>query len=372
MSDTFLAVLAVLMALAVFVPCALFASGKWRPGREQEPPPPSQDVEAVDPPERAAPEPPSYTVEQTWTQKTTNVALTWIRNGITRGRPGDTKAIAAKGEEDDLGDEPDDLSPAAEPPVWTADVDVVRTPAAQDSHLARLFRGALPWLSGDAREDLPHAERVADPGVSDVPSPQTVESVRVDVETGQSPAVHDAAQQFSIIDPAPVALEGVDMSDAPLVPSGDGSAVRLVPVSQLRTALATGGFSRLMAWLRAFRKASNNTLAQANEMHAQALLAARRTRNAHMQALHAFQAVQSDKLDRQMINQTWQMLQTTQTQAAAAAQLTRATAAFVVASGGQQPAVAAAVNALRRHAPIAAAIKSAQVEPVKNLDFYRQ
>ncbi|SET47316.1 hypothetical protein SAMN05421811_103149 [Nonomuraea wenchangensis] len=370
----FLAVLAVLMALAVFVPCALFASGKWRPGRVEEPPPPLQDVQAMDPPERAAPEPPSYTVEQTWTRKTTNVAITWIRNGITRGRQGGAaKALPAKIEEgNDLDDEPDSPPSAVEPAAWTADVDVVHTPASPTSLIPRLVRRALPWQAEGGHDDLPRpAERVADHDVPQ-PAPPTFESVRVDDSPVPPPAGMSATDRPVIIDPHPVALEGVDMSDAPLVPSGDGSAVRLAPVSQLRTALATGGFSRLMAWLRAFRKASNNTLAQANEMHAQALLVARRTRNAHMQALQAFQAVQSDKLDRQMINQTWQMLQTTQTQAAAAAQLTRATAAFVVASGGQQPAVAAAVNALQRHAPIAAAIKSAHVEPVKNLDFYRQ
>jgi hypothetical protein len=372
-SDTFLAVLAVVMALAVFVPCALFASGKWRPGREAEPPPASQDLEAPEPPAPTAPEPPSYTVEQTWTQKTTNVALTWIRNSITAGRPDgrDAKALPTKAEDDDLHDEDGDPPLIADPPTWTADVDVVRTP--RPSLVTRLVRGALPRRRTETvREELPRpAEILAD---SDVPQspPPTLEFVRVDVERAQPPAGAPVADRPPIIDPNPVTLEGVDMSDAPLVPSGDGSAVRLATAGQLRTALATGGFTRLMAWLRAFRRASNNTLAQANEMHAQALLVARRTRGAHMQALQAFQAVQSDRLDRQMITQTWQMLERTQAQAAVAAQLTRATAAFVVASGGQQPTVAAAVNTLQRHAPIAAAIKSAQVEPVKNLDFYRQ
>lgn len=163
------------------------------------------------------------------------------------------------------------------------------------------------------------------------------------------------------------------MSQAPLVPSGDGSAVRLATAGQLRGALATGGFARLMTWLRAFKKASGNTLKQANELHANALMIARRTRNAHAQALQAFQAVQADKLDRQTINRVWQMLERTQAEAAAAAQVTRWTAALVVAAGGQQPAAAAAVATLQRnHGQIAAAIKASPVNPVENVNWYRQ
>jgi hypothetical protein len=398
-------VLAIAIGVLILIPCAVYGVSAIRRERATpDDPQPDQDETA---PAAEGASAPSYTVEQTFTQRVTNVALTWVRQSISGGAGADGKrrtAISSGPAGGNSSNGPDgSIDDAQSPrnagtrtgraserdnaPTWV-DAEVIRETPPQPTALQRAARRALPWLRSDDPQPAqgtsrpaetrppapPHAEPA--PPASDV----QVEDVKVDVQRDipdlqpltaaeDRPAVTGAPLT---IDPAPVALEGVDMSQAPLVPSGDGSAVRLATAGQLRSALATGGFSRLMEWLRAFRKASNNTLAQANEMHAQALLVARRTRSAYLQALQAFQAVQSDKLDRQMIQRTWEMLERTQAQAAAAAQLTRATAAFVVASGGQQPAVAAAVQTLQRHAPIAAAIQASPVEPVKNLDWYRQ
>lgn len=411
-----MAVVAVLMAFGLFIPAALFASGKWRPGADRQERQPSQDVarREADPLDDAQGEPPTHTVERVHDTRITKVALAWIRKSITVGdRPkgGQPDAIAARPVSDDRDDVPDSddvgrdgrdgLARRRSAPTSWADAEVIRPdrPSAPTTRLDRVMRRALPWLRrpdppehrdiaprGPEELDGPAGRDRPDPAVGLLPPVSPPMDVRVGVERDQPgmptlTAVVDrspvaASQPVTgpplTIDPAPVALEGVDMSQAPLVPSGDGSAVRIPTAGQLRGALATGGFSRLMSWLRAFRKASSNTLAEANEMHARALILARRTRNAYAQALQAFQAVQADRLDRQTINRVWQMLERTQAEAAAAAQVTRWTAALVVAAGGQQPAAAAAVATLQRnHGATATAIAASPVDPVSNLQWYR-
>lgn len=400
-----MAVVAVLMALALFIPAALFASGKWRPGADRQEQP-SQDLARREPDGLDSPQgdPPSHTVERVHDTRVTNVALTWIKKTITGGGQAEGRqpdAITA-GSDDDAGagldDEPD--AQGGTPAAWV-DAEVVRPgqPPAPTTRAGRIVRQALPWLRRRDASQRPDAiplgpvppsqpDQELDPaGTSDAaPPPPTGLDVHVDAERDQpatptSTAVIDrptltdttpASGKPLTIAPTPVVLEGVDMSEAPLVPSGDGTAVRIPTAGQLRGALATGGFRRLMSWLRAFRKASSNTLAEANEMHARALILARRTRNAYAQALQAFQAVQADRLDRQTINRVWHMLERTQAEAAAAAQVTRWTAALVVAAGGQQPAAAAAVATLQRnHGATATAIAASPVPPVQNLDWYR-
>lgn len=401
-----LAVVAVVMALALFVPAALFASGKWRPGADRQEQP-SQDLARREPDGLDNPQgdPPTHTVERVHDTRVTNVALTWIKKTITGGgqAEGRTPDAITAGSDDDAGagldDEPDahDGAPAA----WV-DAEVVRPdqPPAPTTRVGRIVRRALPWLGRQDASQRPNTIPLGPvtpsqpaPGLDPAgtseglpPSPAGLD-VHVDVERDQpatptSTAVIDrptlagnapVTGQPLTTTPTPVVLEGVDMSEAPLVPSGDGTAVRIPTAGQLRSALATGGFRRLIAWMRAFRRASSNNLAEANEIHARALLLARRSRNAYAQALQAFQAVQADQLDRQTINQVWQMLERTQAEAAAAAHVTRWTAALVVAAGGQQPAAAAAVATLQRnHGGTAAAIAAAPVAPVPNLQFYRQ
>lgn len=380
------AVIALLITVAVVVPCALFAF-RSRPNRgdegEQEP---SVSVE---------PEPTTYTVEQTFTRKVTNVALTSIKKAIGINiaprelRPGDDPE-GGRGRPT-----PEQESADGDDLMGGEDADIVRPdpPADPPNPVTRILRKALPWLRPvDAPHDSDTASRRPALDVDPPELPPMARNdpdIQVDVEVDRArprpaavpaddyPILTGTAAQVvagppMTVDPDPVALEGVDMSQAPLVPSGDGTVARLPTVGQLRSALATGGFSRLKAWLRAFKKASGNTRDQANALHADALVIARRARNAHVMAMKAFQAVQADKLDRQTINRVWQMLERTQAEAAAAANVTRWTAALVVAAGGAQPAVAAALSTLQRnHGGTAAAIQASPVEPVSNLTWYR-
>jgi hypothetical protein len=383
--------LALIVGVLIFVPCAIYGWSAITRDRaadaEQEPQ--SQDV-------NAQPEPTTWTAEQTFTQKVTNVALTSIKKAI--GVNIAPRALPRAGTDSDTtpsgaGEDSDD---AEDLPGWE-DADIVRPdpPADPPKAVARILRRALPWLR--ATDTPPVPEPVSPRPALDVDPPdlppmtRNEPDVQVDAEVdrdGERPAERAVAvDDYPIltgtpaqvvtgppmtVDPDPVALEGVDMSQAPLVPAGDGSVARVPTISQLRIALATGGFSRLKAWLRAFKKASGNTRDQANALHADALVIARRARTAHVMALQAFQAVQADKLDRQTINRVWQMLERTQAEAAAAANVTRWTAALVVAAGGAQPAVAAALSTLQRnHGGTAAAIQASPVDPVPNLDWYR-
>lgn len=162
------------------------------------------------------------------------------------------------------------------------------------------------------------------------------------------------------------------MSDAPLVPTPDGHAIRLPSLQQMQAALATGGFEMFRHWLGALLRSSKTLLDRATNMHADAMAIARQTRTKYILALQAFQAVQHDRLDRATIARVWQVLEQAQREAVAAASATHATAALVVACGGSLPTVAAAIATLdRNHAAIATAVK-ASPQPVPSIGWYQQ
>lgn len=171
--------------------------------------------------------------------------------------------------------------------------------------------------------------------------------------------------------PAPVHLEGIDMSQAPLVPAGDGTATPLPTVPQLQEALATGGFDRFMAWLRAFFKASGHLENDARHAHDDLMDVARRARNKYLLALQAFNAVQMDGLDPRTISRMWDVLASAQQEAHSAVLATQYSAELVIACGGSPPAVASAIRALDDgHGDIARSVKAAPVRVVRKFSFY--
>lgn len=347
------AVLALIVALAVFVPCAVFGLGKRRPAA------PAETGERQ--------ETPNVTV----VQKVTAVAVASIRQAIVSTpwpelgggipKPEGEQPPPAPGRPDesvggwadpDLSDLDDLLDEDVRPPIW-ADAEREDRPPSR----------GLPALE-EAAEDKQPTRR---PAAEQEPLPA---APAAPAELPPTPAAADVA--VISVDEDPVTLEGVDMSQAPIVPTSDGAAARLPSISQMQAALATGGFDRLMAWLRAFRKASNTTVVQAENLHADAMAIARRTRTKLALAMQAFQAVQADRLDRATIARVWAMLEQANREAVAAAAATRSTAALVVAAGGSQPTVAAAITTLQRHHGGIAREVQAAPQPVPTIGFYKR
>lgn len=377
------AVIALLVTLAVVIPCLMF--GFRRRGGAQDLPESEQPAGLF----------------------ATITAMVFVRDGEAPsgdadtpgedGRAGDPRRASGGSEGPGPGGQAEDEPPSK----WDVeDVTVVRPEPSQPEGLAGILRRALPWtpragesIPPEGRDEgpdwsAPPADDVTSGGGAPHAQAPDIHVERVDTPPGERhpplprgdempplpPSGRDDPQDRpDVIDPDPVALEGVDMSEAPLTPVQGGGVARVPTVPQLRQALVTGGFSRLMAWLKAFRKASANTLAEAQEIHARTMNVARRTRNQYALAMQAFQAVQADKLDRQTINRLFVMLQQSEREAAAAAAATHATAALVVAAGGAHPAVADAIRTLNRnHGATAEAIRNSPVPPVPNVDWYRQ
>lgn len=368
------AVLALLIALGVFVPCVLFGARSLRSGSDPERAEPHPVAGEAGADRDRAPAGSGSTVNLTITQRVTHLALTSIRNTFGGSRPelppGESAPPPGGSGWDDpdlddiddiLGDHPPAGGTQDPPrrPLW-GDIEVVRDRPSGDAlppvdRIERSGRDALPPGRGQARSDVEDVQ-TGGGGVALAPAP---------------PVARDVAGMPVAVD-EPLTLEGVDMSHAPIVPSTDGNAVRLPSVQQMQAALATGGFERLLSWLRAFRKASSTTLSQAENLHGDAMAIARRTRTKYALALQAFQAVQADRLDRQTIQRVFLMLEQAQREAVAAAATTRQTAALVVAAGGSQPTVAAAITTLQRnHGAIAVAVK-ASPQPVPNIGWYKQ
>lgn len=395
--DNILSMFAVLVALGVFVVCGLFASGKWRPEPETK----EGEAAAAD----KAEEKPSIT------QRITTLALVAIKGaagrddaGVSSDRPG-VKADKPRTPDDETPDlddpfddwdgQPDeDEADAPRPPIW-ADTEVIRTtrpdqpaaiPDAERKQIPPSPIGdpppaprhdpepAPPGPSGPGGPGLPpvppellkpadHSPRQPHPQATAPPMPQVlVADQGTEVLSGT---------EF-IVEPVSVALEGVDMSQAPLVPSGDGAVARVPTTGQLSAALATGGIARLRAWLKAFINANKASLDGAHRLHTDALAVARRANNKYMIALTAIQKVQADRLDARTVNRFFEILAQAHAEAVAAAAVTRHTAQLVVAAGGAQPPVAAALSALDQHGGMEAAIKSAPVKPVPNTAWYQQ
>lgn len=388
-------VLALIVALAVFVPCAAYGASVLRSDKKERP----EMEPACDGAGDESREDPRVDVNVTVVRKVTTLALTSIKQVFIGDRRRPELPAGPAGQPDDTRDDPpaggggsspewddydlDDLedvlggvddpntAEAPRPPLWE-DAEVIRPhkppkPAADAlPEPERPDRGQLPPVGHRPVESAEPAEFAPLPAGSD--GAVDAEPVRTRIPSS-APALTGARLD---VDQAPVILEGVDMSQAPIVPASDGSAARLPSIQQMQTALATGGFERLLSWLRAFKRASNNTLSQAQNVHSDAMAIARRTRTKYALALQAFQAVQADRLDRRTIANVFTMLEQAHREAAAAAAATTATAALVVAAGGSPPAVAATIRTLKRnHGAIAAAVKGSP-EPVRNITWYQQ
>ncbi|MEV6033532.1 hypothetical protein AB0L65_20425 [Nonomuraea sp. NPDC052116] len=308
---------------AVVVSFALFVVGGWFFFRKPDPEQPA--------------EPDTYTVERTWTAKTTNIAIGFFKRALGPARPERPAAPDSDpGGRDDQGDD------AELQPVEPVHVEQVRPQA---------------------------------------PLPSTKVDVTVErTSTPRPPEIEGGVKAADVVEwprpdgwpTPPVELEGIDMTQAPLVPAGDGTPTYLPTVPQLQEALATGGFERFMTWLRAFFRASGVLEADARNVHEDAMNVAIRARNKYVLALQAFQAVQADGLDPRTITRMWEALAQAEQEATAAALATHATAQTVTACGGGQPTVAAVISALDYgHGDIARAVHSAPVRVVRKFSWYQ-
>ncbi|TMR99478.1 hypothetical protein [Nonomuraea basaltis] len=323
---------------AVMVGFALLCVGMWFLFRKPDP-------------EQPQVEPPEYTAEQTFTVKTTNIALVWFRRALGPARserPGDTGGNQRA--RDDQGDD-----------------------QADDETL----RPVVPVVVEQVRPQQvspPPPQPVAPARPTLAPPPTPTIEVTVERSRPARPAAVEAepvGDQLHNPVPAPVELEGIDMSQAPLVPAGNGTTTPLPTVPQLQEALATGGFDRFMAWLRAFFKASGALETDARRAHDDLMDVAHRARNKYFLALQAFHAVQADELDARTVSHMWGVLASAQQEAHAAALATQYTAELVTACGGSPPAVASAIRALDDgHGDIARSVKAAPVRVVRKFSFY--
>lgn len=319
MSDALLAVFAVVVSFALFI------VGGWFFFRKPESDPPAETAE--------------YKVEQIWAR----VAIAWVKRALGPAKPEHDAAPSDSADRQDR--QADDESRPVEPIV----VEQIRPHAPPP----------------------PPPPEAARPAVTP-PSPPKIEVTVERSRPVRSPAVETKRLDDRVHDPAPaVALEGIDMSQAPLVPAGNGTTTPLPTVPQLQEALATGGFDRFMNWLRAFFRASGVLETDARNVHDDAMDVAARARNKYALALQAFQAVQADGLDNRTITRMWEVLAQAEQEANAAAIATRHTADVVIACGGAQPAVAAVISALDNgHGDIARSVKSAPVKVVRRMTFY--
>ncbi|MEV6154880.1 hypothetical protein AB0L53_31525 [Nonomuraea sp. NPDC052129] len=320
MSDALLTVFSVLVSFALFVVSGWFFFHKPDPEHSAEPP--------------------EYKVERTWTAKTTRIRIGWFKQALG---PADERDAAP-------GSRPDDQGDCRPQPVKPVVVEQIRPHAPPPQAPTEPARPAVAPPSPSKAEVTVERSRPA--------APVAVEAKRLDDQA------HDPV-------PAPVDLEGIDMSQAPLVPAGDGTATPLPTVPQLQEALATGGFDRFMAWLRAFFKASGHLENDARHAHDDLMDVARRARNKYFLALQAFNAVQMDGLDPRTIGRMWDVLASAQQEAHAAAMVTQYSAELVIACGGSPPAVASAIRALDDgHGDIARSVKAAPVRVVRKFSFY--
>ncbi|MEU6789911.1 hypothetical protein ABZ912_62950 [Nonomuraea angiospora] len=324
---------------AVVVSFALFVVGGWFFFRKPDPEQPA--------------EPDTYTVERTWTAKTTNIAIGFFKRALGPARPERPAAPGSDpGARDDQGDD------AELQPVEPVHVEQVRPQAPP-----------------------PQAQPAAPARPALAPPPSTKVDVTVErTSTPQPPEIESSVKAADVVEwprpdgwPTPlVELEGIDMSQAPLVPAGDGTPTHLPTIPQLQEALATGGFERFMTWLRAFFRASGVLEADARNVHEDAMNVATRARNKYVLAMQAFQAVQADGLDPRTITRMWEALAQAEQEANAAALATHATAQTVTACGGGQPTVAAVISALDYgHGDIARAVHSAPVRVVRKFSWYQ-
>jgi len=313
MSDALLAVFAVIVSFALFV------VGGWFFFRKPDDEQPDRPVE--------------HTVEQTWTTRTTRMAIGFFQRAVG------PRQSEQRGQADDK-----ELQP----------VDAV------------VVEQVRPQLTPSP------------PALAPAPQPKTEITVER-IRPPSPPEVEGGVNTADVVElprpdgrPAPaVDLEGIDMTQAPIVPAGDGTTMPLPTVPQLQEALATGGFDRFMTWLRAFFRASGILEADARDLHEDAMRLAARARNKYVLALQAFNAVQADRLDARTITRMWEVLAQAEQEATATALATHATAQTVVACGGGQPTVAAVISALDYgHGDVARAVHRAPVRLVRKFSFY--
>ncbi|MFI9553760.1 hypothetical protein [Nonomuraea endophytica] len=306
--DNALAAAAAVVAFLLFIVAAMFFARREHPASAQHIGPADDGIE-----------PTNHTVERTSAWSISNLMLTWAR-----------QAIGAK--------PVDDRSEPGQPDLPTTE---------------RGVDGSKRAPNDDITPDLSNQN-------IDVDRPLLLD-MRVPTE---GPAIQ--------IELAPVDLEGVTMADAPLVPAGDGTAIPVPTIPQLREALATGGFDRFMNWLKAFSNSSRQLEQEARHAHDDLMAVARRARNKYVLALQGFQALQADGLDSRTIARMWEALLQAQTEADAAALATRHSAQLVVACGGGQPAIASVIRALDNgHGDIARSVKAAPVRAVRRMTFYQ-
>lgn len=419
-------VLAAIATFAILVPCALYWISTMR--REREQPDPQQQPEPQAEQEQGEetptfePDPATISVEQTFTQKVTNVALTWVKQSIGAGPGDDRQAI-----------EPPRPQPAPEPEDWTPptdlddlpnleewDVEVVRPNPDQQQPppsieaggpMTELHRGQIDRVrdmlsdhTPQPRElpapQLPPAAGEFDPfDLAAIPDPVTIPAVSLpDLPVlpvlaeldglGGGPDIHvehipNPDQQLALPTPdepstmtatveiigTPVELQGVDME---LVPVGRRTMARVPTIGGLRSALRTGGFTILRSWLAGFRKATSSDQGHAKYMNRLAIVHAHRCRVKLAAATNLVQAVQADKLGPNVMRgcvATWQQCHR---EFVAAHQMLAASEHLVRASGGVPASVKDAMRALDRdHGGMAREARKMTVEPVPDMSFYR-
>ncbi|MEV4078920.1 hypothetical protein AB0J43_01335 [Nonomuraea fuscirosea] len=410
-------VAAVIVTFVLFVPVALYFFSVV--GRERERPDPESE-----PQPQAEPEPTTMTVEQTWAPTTTNISLTQVeQTTIIGGSDGDRPAIDAPRPR---------LAPPDDGPEWTpptnldglpdlSDYDVQvevnrpapgttsppETPPAAEA--VAIERGLLDrvrdWL-GDGGDTPPPAvepfrpdpdwldvtadpARLPEPRLPGLPAPDAPAVPEVHVEqlpdaatagTGEPAALPPAAPPpaepvTAEIEPVeviePIALQGVD--DVDLVPTGRRTMARVPTPGGIQAAMRTIGYTILYTWLKAFRKANESDLGNAQRMHRMALGHAQRARVKLAIASNLLLAVQADRLGPHVIRNCQAAWLQAHREASAAYQVAIETGVLVRASGGVPLSIKAAMNALERdHGGMAAAARKMTVEPVRDMSWYRR
>ncbi|WP_188186821.1 hypothetical protein [Nonomuraea sp. SYSU D8015] len=398
-----MSILAIIVTCLIFIPVSIYffsvvGRDREQPEPEQVEPQAEQDdvtVERVDQPR----------------QTVVNVALTWIKQTISGG---DRQAIdpprpkPAPDPEDDWTP-PTNLDGMPDLSAWDVEVRVDRPapepppepsapPAAGVLVVERgLLDRVRDWLGGSKPAPLPPelarppALGQVDPDwLATIPDPRqlpTLElpdlpvldaSARADVQVEHIPAEPadpppEVTVTAEVVEPveiiAPVELQGVDMD---LVPVGRRTMARVPTVSGLVSALRTGGYRILYAWLASFRKANLNDLGNAQHMHRMALAHAQRSRVKLAIAINQLQAVQHDRVGAHVIRACTTTVLQAQREARAAFQVVTYTAELVRASGGVPTSLKDALRALERdHGGMAREARRMTVEPVADLRWYQ-
>ncbi|TYB71287.1 hypothetical protein FXF51_02310 [Nonomuraea sp. PA05] len=408
-------VLAAIVTIALFVPVAIYFFSVI--GREREQPEPQrQEAPQVEEGGTAV----AVTVNRPESGRTTNVALTWIKQVINGGR--DKPAIEPPPPpppKDDVGPEwtpPADLDDLPDLRDFDVQVEVNRPapdttsppenpPAAEAVAIERgLLDRVRDWLgsAGDAppppikpvRPDPDWLDITADPRrlpeprlpglpASDAPAMPEVQVERLPdvatIGTGEPtappPPALPPADSVVEIEPveviAPIELQGVD--DVDLVPTGRRTMARVPTPHGIQAAMRTIGYTILYTWLKAFRKANGDDLGNAQRMHRMALGHAQRARVKLAIASNLLLAVQADRLGPHVIRNCTATWMHAHREASAAYNVAIYTGELVRASGGVPLSIKAAMKALERdHGGMAAAARKMTVEPVRDMGWYRR